>query len=113
MFNPFKLSVGNVAVIAAGTTGSVGGDLYPLGHLLFTVAPYTGVTMLDAYADGTGKAEHIGNGEFVANSSNQGEGCIFVQFAAKGSFILKVRYVSEDANYLTTVLGTALIVEVK
>jgi hypothetical protein len=112
MPSSFAMQTDWVAEIGASVVGAVSGDLAPAGHLVFTVAPTTAVQLLDYFPDGTATWEHLGNGQMVENVSDQAEGSVFLQFTGKGSYTLKLEYVSADSNYLSAKLATAVNVTV-
>jgi len=113
MPNPFVIKATWFVLVAAGTTGSVGGDTNPVGHLVFTIAPTTGVLMSDYEEDGSGSWGHVGNGQLVCNWSGQGDGSVRLAFMSKGSFALTAKFVTADANYNSAELATPVNIEVK
>ena len=109
MPNPAQLpATGWLLKAAVNVTGSVSGDPYPKGHLVFAVSPTTGVTMADMNGDEQGIGNYIGNGKYVCNWTDQAEGEVYCVFASAGTFTLSCEYVSGDSNYSSVKLATTL-----
>lgn len=81
---------------------------WPLGALAFDVSPFSGVTVVDGQADGTGSANNIGQGTAVSNLGNQAEGAVTIGLLAAGSYTVSVAYTSRDPAYLSASVPSSL-----
>lgn len=101
-------AVGWSMQIGVGVLGQLESDPYPAGHLVFTIAPTTGVTMQDWNYDSQQTNTYTGNGQAICNFSGQAEGAVWLTFADAGTFTLSAEYISTDANYSSVKLATPL-----
>jgi hypothetical protein len=74
-------------------------DFYPIGSLLASVSPSTGVTIVDCNADGQGYVSYLGNGSAICNLAGQAEGNFEMTFASAGTFTVECMFVTTDSNY--------------
>lgn len=87
-------------------------DPFPLGHLVFTISPSSGWTMVDVNADGSGNTSNVGNGSFVANLTTEAEGSVGITFSVAGTYTVSAAYSPADANYLAATVPAPLTIVV-
>lgn len=98
-----------VVPIASGTGVAISVEsAWPLGALAYDVQPYSGITITDGQADGTGSANNVGLGTAVSNLGNQAEGTVTIALLAAGSYTISVSYTSRDPAYSSATVPSAL-----
>jgi hypothetical protein len=102
-------------VAPQGATASIGGqqfyvtDLAPIGTLLASVTPSTGITLADQNADSTGNVSHIGNGTAICNLIGEGEGGFTITVGSAGTFTVECTFVTNDSNYSGVTVTPAIV----
>lgn len=109
-FDDLSSPAGNyLAAIASGSGVAITvQSAWPLGALAFDVSPFSGVTVTDGQADGTGSANNVGTGTAVSNLGNQAEGAVTIGLLAAGSYTVSVTYTSRDPAYASAAVPSPL-----
>jgi hypothetical protein len=87
-------------------------DPCPIGTLLTSVSPSTGVTITDDNFDGPTDIDYRGDGSAICNLSGFADGNFSMAFASAGTFVVECMFVTADPNYSNVTLSPPITIVV-